>query len=188
MSDFKNFKKTPPCWVPSPDEKGGGDTQTAKWHYTLTATLNVTHLTPERVFCGGAASRPEVCVLQPANGSSRKDSASSWAVAVRMAVKGALRVGMVFPTFKRVRTRCGAKESGDLEKVPWCRTSGHGVNAGGPLIGVSPKCAWSGDAELPSRPLAVTSQPQARHRHPHIPVWMHCWVNGPRPAPGGYSR
>ena len=53
---------TPPWPVPSLDEKGGGDTQTATWHYTLTATLNATHLTPERVFCGGAASHPEVCM------------------------------------------------------------------------------------------------------------------------------
>ena len=42
-------------------------------------------------------------------------------------------------TFRRVRTRCGAKASGDLKQVPRCRMIEPGVNAGGPLIGVSPQ-------------------------------------------------
>ena len=58
----KEHIKTPPLPVPSPDEKGGGETRTATRHYILTATLNATHPTPERAFRGRAASRPEECV------------------------------------------------------------------------------------------------------------------------------
>ena len=47
--------------------------------------------------------------------------------------------GFLRKTFMRVRTRCGAKASGDLKQVPRCRMIETGVNAGGPLIGVSPQ-------------------------------------------------
>ena len=39
--------------------KGGGDTQTATWHYILTAKLNATQSIPETAFRGRAASHPE---------------------------------------------------------------------------------------------------------------------------------
>ena len=60
MITYMHTRKTPPLPVPSPDEKGGGDTRTATRHYILTATLNATHPKPERTFHGRVASCPEV--------------------------------------------------------------------------------------------------------------------------------
>ena len=53
-----------------------------KFMAIFTATLNATHPTPERAFCGRAVSRPEECV-RPCTKQKRP-------AAVRMNVKGAL--------------------------------------------------------------------------------------------------
>ena len=102
---------------------------------------------------------------------------------------GRTRSNGLSSTFGRVRTRCGAKSirgpwTGSLMPHEWKQ-----CECGGPLNrGINPNAHAAVTLNFPRALLAVTSQPHARYRHPHIPVRMRCRVNGLRPAPGGYSR
>ena len=84
-------------------------------------------------------------------------------------------------TFKRVRTRCGAKASGDLEQVPWCRMKEYRANAGGPLIRASPEMCmrrWRWTSLVCSR--SYHNDMHDTDTHTQKNEWTAEWMGGGR--------
>ena len=77
-------------------------------------------------------------------------------------------------TFRRMRTRCGAKASGSLKQVPRCRMIEPGVNAGGPLNrGIAPNAHAAVTLNFPH------ALSRSHHNHKHdtdIHTYQNKWI------------